>query len=279
MEVNVVCIYVDVLIVLNWYVNYFILLGTAKVTHMGFNRKKLVLSAFVGAWFSLVILLPTMNYLLSIVVKFLMSNVLIAIAFRWEGVPQNLKMSLYFSTISFMFAGIMLALESVIGGGNFSQNNGVVYANFSIGFLVVATALSYIVLCICKRLIDRNTAHLDGWYLTITYDGKVLKLNGLADTGNSLVDVFSGKPVVVCSKSTLSTLIDIQRFEITHGSDLKGFRLIPYSTIGTGGVIVSFKPDSVTIDNLTDGSSKPVDVLIGISGECEKAIFNPKILV
>lgn len=277
--VDVVCIYVDILIILNWYINYFILLGTAKVTHIKFNRRRLILSALIGATTSLIIFLPTMNYLLSVAIKFIISNVLILIAFKWKSIASNLKMSLYFSTISFLFAGGMMALKVALNCGNISSNNGIVYADFSIKFLVTSTAICYGILCLMRYLIDRNTDSSGTWYLTIQYGGKTLRLNGLADTGNLLMDTFSGKPIIVCSKATLSNLLDIPAIDKTYGCNLKGFRLIPFSTIGKGGMIVSFKPDNVTVSNLANGFNKSVDVLIGISGECEKAIFNPKILV
>ena len=273
------CIYVDVLIILNWYINYFILLGTAKITHIGFNRKKLIFSAFIGALFSLIILLPEMNFFFSVFIKFVISNIIIVIAFSWKGIYSNLKMSLYFSVISFLFAGTMMALETILNSKNISLNNGVVYADFSIKFLVISTAISYGVLCFIKYLIDKNTGSLEDWYLTISYNNKSLSIGGLADTGNALIDTFSGKPVIICSQSVLKNLIDIPNFDDIYNCNLKGFRLIPFSTISEGGVIISFKPDSVTINNLTSGVSKSVDVLIGISGKCDKAIFNPKILV
>ncbi|MGN1411563.1 MAG: sigma-E processing peptidase SpoIIGA [Oscillospiraceae bacterium] len=272
-------IYIDVLVILNWYINYFILLGTAKITHIAFNRKRLVLSSFIGALFSLIILLPTMNYFLSVLIKFLISNILIVIAFKWKSIYTNLKMSLYFSVISFIFAGIMMALENVLSSSSISSNNGVVYADFSIRFLIISTAICYGILCLTRYLMDKNTIYQGDWSLTIEYDGKTLNIDGLADTGNSLTDIFSGKPVIICSKTSLEDFINIPNLDNSYNCNLNGFRLIPFSTIDKGGVIVSFKPDNVIIRNLSNGFSKSVDVLVGVSGNCKKAIFNPKILV
>jgi stage II sporulation protein GA (sporulation sigma-E factor processing peptidase) len=123
-------------------------------------------------------------------------------------------------------------------------------------------------------LVDNHTGVTGEWYLSITYLGKSVTIKGLADTGNSLTDSFSGKPVVVCSKDSLRGIIDPDEL-----ASLKGFRLIPFSTIGEGGLVVSFIPDSVTITDTTQNYSKSIDVLIGISGTCDRAIFNPKVLV
>ena len=242
------CIYVDVLIVLNWYINYFILLGTAKITHIGFKRKRLVMSSFIGALSSLMILLPTMNYLINVALKLIISLIL-----------------------------ILMALKGILNSEVISTNNSYVYANFSIKFLIISTTISYGLLCLLRFFMDKNTNTSGEWLLTIIYNGKSVEIKGLADTGNSLVDTFTGKPVVVCSKVSLQNVINIPSLE-DIGS-LKGFRLIPYSTISNGGIIISFVPDKVTITNLSSGRSKDIDVLIGVSGDCSQAIFNPKILV
>jgi stage II sporulation protein GA (sporulation sigma-E factor processing peptidase) len=135
----------------------------------------------------------------------------------------------------------------------------------------------YAILCVVRYLVDKNTGATGEWSLRISYGGKLIEVDGLADTGNALTDTFSGKPIVICSRESLESLLEVPTLDSLD--TLRGFRLVPFSTIGESGVVVSFKPDSVTIVDTTSGFSKSVDVLIGISGECERAIFNPKILV
>jgi stage II sporulation protein GA (sporulation sigma-E factor processing peptidase) len=179
--------------------------------------------------------------------------------------------------ISFVFAGMMLALQCTIHSDVITTNNSYVYANFSIGFLVISTTVCYAILCVVRYLVDKNTGATGEWSLRISYGGKLIEVDGLADTGNALTDTFSGKPIVICSRESLESLLEVPTLDSLD--TLRGFRLVPFSTIGESGVVVSFKPDSVTIVDTTSGFSKSVDVLIGISGECERAIFNPKILV
>lgn len=267
-------IYVDVLVVLNWYIDYFVLLATAKLTHTNVRRKRLVLSGLVGAVSSLIILLPPMHYLVNVLVKFVLSVGLVLIAFGKSSLKVTLKLSLYFCVISFTFAGMVVALNGILHSDVLSTNNSYVYADFSLTFLVVSTALCYGVLCVVRRLVDTHTGATGEWSLSITYHGKSVTIQGLADTGNSLTDSFSGRPVVVCSKDSLRGIINPD-----EPTSLNGFRLIPFATIGNGGLVVSFIPDSVTITDITQNYSKPIDVLIGISGTCDRAIFNPKVLV
>ncbi|MDE5917296.1 MAG: sigma-E processing peptidase SpoIIGA, partial [Oscillospiraceae bacterium] len=59
------CIYLDVLIVLNIYVNYFLIKGTGKLTHTPVKTLRCAISSFVGSFFSLTIFLPETGALLN----------------------------------------------------------------------------------------------------------------------------------------------------------------------------------------------------------------------
>lgn len=272
------CIYVDVLVVLNWYVDYFILLGTARVAHIGFKRKRVVLSALLGACSSLMILLPTMHYVVNVAVRFAVSVVLVVVAFGRGTVWTTVKTALYFCVVSFTFAGMAMALRGLTHGSVVSTNNGYVYADVSIPFLVASTAVCYATLCGVRYVFDRNAGTSGSWTVEVTYLGRRIVLEGLADTGNALTDAFSGRPVVVCSQRSLEEILPLTVPPTEAFASLRGFRLVPYSTIGGDGLVPSFKPDSVVVVDSLTGRSKAVDALIGVSGDADKAIFNPKVL-
>ena len=95
--------------------------------------------------------------------------------------------------------------------------------------------------------------------------GKVSAIEGLADTGNALIDCFTGRPVMICSREDI-------------GDIPARVRLIPCSTVSDTGVIPVFRPDEVVIVNRITGEKKPVDVMIGL-GKCSgRAVYDPKIL-
>ena len=100
------------------------------------------------------------------------------------------------------------------------------------------------------------------------------QLQGLADTGNSLVDFFSGKPVIICDGTKFADIAPSP-----SAPPPKGFRLLPCETVSGNGLIPVFQPDEVVIYAERTGRYRKVDALIGIGErENERAIFNPKIL-
>ena len=79
-------IYVDVLLGLNLFINYFLLLAVSKFLSWEGKRKRFFLAALIGALYSLTILLPELPDILSLIFKLLIAGVLIRIAFSVPGV-------------------------------------------------------------------------------------------------------------------------------------------------------------------------------------------------
>ena len=58
-----------------------------------------------------------------------------------------------------------------------------------------------------------------------------------------------------------------------------GWRLIPYNTINSDGLIPCFKPESVYINDIQRKKVKSADAYIGVvQRDMDYAIFNPKII-
>ena len=55
-------IYVDVLVCTNIFINYFILLAISRLYSLNLNRPRIIVGAVLGGIFSLLILLPEINF-------------------------------------------------------------------------------------------------------------------------------------------------------------------------------------------------------------------------
>ena len=74
-------VYIDILIILNLYINYFLIRATVLITRRVCSVKRCVLSAFVGALGSLVILLPELPFYLVVLIKSTLGMLLVLVAF------------------------------------------------------------------------------------------------------------------------------------------------------------------------------------------------------
>jgi len=277
-------IYVDVLIILNIYVNYFLIKATARITHTGLKTIRCVISSVVGSVFSLMILLPEIGFIANLAIKLFAAVLIVAIAFGIKDKRQLFKLILYFYGMNFVFAGIMLAMYMMFKPSFMGYNNSSIYIDFSLLTLVICTIIAYAAICLIRLIMDRSKADGGKYTVIIKLADKVISIDGLMDTGNSLVDSFSGKAVIVCSKNDVCKLFneDIS-FNVNNYSQIstempKGFRLIPFSTISESGIIPVFKPDEVIIREENTKKTKRVDVLIGVNTRETDAIFNPKLL-
>ena len=262
-EVKILTVYIDVLIVLNIYVNYFLLRTTAKLTHSPLGIIRCIAASFYGSLFSLLILAPELPLAVTLAVKSAAAVTIVIAAFVVHGMRMLLKNTAAFFLSNFVFAGMIYAVYLWLRPEFMHFSNTYFYIDFSLLLLVITTAVLYGAVCLIKRFTDISPP--ENTHVLIRSGSSIIRITGLADTGNALIDCFSGKPVVICGKNDI-------------GEVKTRIRLIPCSTVSDNGVMPVFRPDEVIIVDDQTGERKCVDVMIGIGESSGKAIFNPKIL-
>lgn len=258
-------IYIDVLIILNVYVNCFLLRITAKITGSPLKPIRCIAAALYGSLFSLLIFAPHLPSVVNIAIKLAAAVTVVIAAFGVHGRNRLIKNSAAFFCANFILAGGVYAAYSWLKPSFMHFSNSYFYIDFSLLLLVVTTAVLYFIVCFFRRFSDKSPD--DNYTVIIRLRNKIYTIDGLADTGNTLSDFFTGKPVVICSKENFG---DIPQ-------DIR-LRIIPLSTVSGSDFIELFRPDEVLIINKISGERKPVDAMIGLGKAQEKAIFNPAIL-
>jgi len=267
-------IYVDVLIILNIYVNYFLLRITGGITHSRLRRIRCIAASAYGSLFSLLILVPQIPYILQLAIKLIAAVSIVCIAFGVYERTRILKNTSVFFAVNFILAGAVYAVNSWLKPAAVHFNNSFFYVDFSLVVLILTTAVIYIAVKITVVLSDSGVLN-SNYKVMIKHKGKSICINGIADTGNSLVDYFSGSPVIICDESCSGIITDKCMGKTNFP---EGFRIIPCSTVSENGLIPIFRPDEVIILNSDDGTKKNVDALVGFGRSNGKAVFNPKIL-
>ena len=78
-------IYIDVLLAVNIFINYFLLLAAAKFLAVKRIRLRILAASILGAAYSLTMLLPSIPMVLALLMKLVMSASLVFVAFPWGG--------------------------------------------------------------------------------------------------------------------------------------------------------------------------------------------------
>ena len=268
-------IYADVLIAVNLYINYFLVRGTALLLRRKIKPLRCVLAAALGAAGALAIMLPELHPVLSVLLKVLLGMSVTLTAFGRQKRGDFLLSLLCFLAVSFAFAGGMMALWSFAAPLGMYYRNGFAYFDIPLVAAAVITAAVYGAFRLVKLLLDKKRP-LPHEKVLIRSQGLEIPLDGLADTGNSLCDSFTGKPVVIASLEKVRAVLPESVLNFLSGSteNLEGIRLIPCRTVTAEGVVPAF-PAEIII------GGKPADALLGVTlqeisgADC---IFNPNII-
>lgn len=283
-------IYLDVLILINLYVTYFQILAVSVFTHRKTVWYRKLSAAGIGAVASLSIFIPQEMVLTLTLLKIFLCALIAFVAFGYTGFRAYAVSVLFLMLVSFVFSGLMLCVWLFAAPMKMLFINGTVYFGIDTMTIILSTCAAYGVVRIIRYLLDKN-GKTDGKYtVIIKNNGRECRLSALADSGNGMVDCFSGLPVIVCRRDMCADVSPPAIDMIENNSDIseigtqmiKGVRIMPFSTVGKGGLICMFKAESVVIDDETNEEKYPVNALIGIviGGRQEyEAIFNPKILV
>ena len=283
-------IYLDVLILINLYVTYFQILAVSVFTHRKTVWYRKLSAAGIGAVVSLSIFIPQEMVLTLTLLKIFLCALIAFVAFGYTGFRAYAVSVLFLMLVSFVFSGLMLCVWLFAAPMKMLFINGTVYFGVDTMTIILSTCAAYGVVRIIRYILDKN-GKTDGKYtVIIKNNGRECRLSALADSGNGMVDCFSGLPVIVCRRDMCADVSPPAIEMIENNSDIseigtqmiKGVRIMPFSTVGKGGLICMFKAESVVIDDETNEEKYPVNALIGIviGGRQEyEAIFNPKILV
>ena len=283
-------IYLDVLILINLYVTYFQILAVSVFTHRKTVWYRKLSAAGLGAVASLRIFIPQEMVLTLTLLKIFLCALIAFVAFGYTGFRAYAVSVLFLMLVSFVFSGLMLCVWLFAAPMKMLFINGTVYFGVDTMTIILSTCAAYGVVRIIRYILDKN-GKTDGKYtVIIKNNGRECRLSALADSGNGIVDCFSGLPVIVCRRDMCADVSPPAIDMIENNSDIsdigtqmiKGVRIMPFSTVGKGGLICMFKAESVVIDDETNEEKYPVNALIGIviGGRQEyEAIFNPKILV
>lgn len=225
-------IYADVVMVLNFCVDFLLLCATNRFSGHGYGAKRAALAALVGSAYALICLVVQHPVLKKGSSHLVCLAVMAMIAF---GVHKSgLRRALVFVLLSVASGGAVYLLQSDSFWGTLASCG-------CVGGLLVAGS-------------GRQKASVVP--VQLRYGNKRLRINALHDTGNSLADPLTGQSVLIvdCRIARLLTGLSRQELQDPVGSmgKLSGLRLIPYKTVGNpGGFLLGLKFSEVSIGGVT----------------------------
>ena len=246
-------VYLDAFLALNFAVNYLLLAGASRLDGAALRRSRCALAAALGAVYGAVSLLPAAAFLEHPVCKAGAAVGMLLVAFGWR--ERLLRTGGLFLLLSCAFGGGVLLLAMVKGGG--VGTVGLLGSRLGMRGILVAAALSYgcLSLLLKGQFTHARTAG-ELLPLTLVRGENTVTVLALRDTGNTLQDPLTGRPVVVVEgervKALLPELPGLDRQRLSHPVELMGelketglrFQLLPYRAVGVEcGLLLALRMD------------------------------------
>lgn len=272
-------IYVDMLFLINFLMDYAVLWAAARLAQVRIVPWRLGGAAVAGALYSVLVLLPGLKFLSPIWARLLMSLLMLIIGFvplAWQRFGQLL---LYFYLVAFTMGGAVLGFIYFIS--NISIHPA--FGNLPLPYLWLAVALGTAVLLGKWGAAFLQRTFLQGLLkvpVRIKIQEHEVKVDGLVDTGNQLVDPLTGAPVIIVEYGVLAPFLpagiknifssggEVDTVKLSEGFQEEGWplplRLIPFTTIGKRhGMLVGFKPAEISLF-IGDRQVRKNNVIVGI---------------
>ncbi len=244
-------IYADVLVVLNTYLTYTLLLLTGFLSHEGGKRFRRVMSALAGGISSLILLIPGISEAMLSMVRLPLAVMLVLMAFGKGTVRRFLRLVSAYFLVSFIFAGLMLALWYFFSPSVYF-NSGIVYFSIDSLTLILLTAICYVLVRVGAFFLSKRTPTARVYDMKITVSDKLLHCKGFLDTGHNLTDPFTGYPVIILSFDVLKGAFPQLKspVDLTDIIGTKG-RYLPCSTVTGEDALISFRPEKAEIRGIS----------------------------
>lgn len=274
-------VYVDILVILNLIVDYFLLSASAAILRVKLSVFRQLASAAVGAFSSLYIFAPDLGLFFDLVFKAVICAVMVLCAFGFGGAKRFFRSAGVLFLVTCGFGGIMTAVWSAFRPKGMTVVNSVVYFNISPAVLISASVITYLLFMLLKAIFSRTSELADRCEITVTAEEKSITMDAIVDTGNSIKDYLSGCEVIIADGEFVKVLLGSDN-PVTDTRLKKRYRILPLSTVSGGGTLDGFRCDSAVISDgeRTVKLEKPI---LAVSKtplrDDYQAIVNPEIFI
>lgn len=226
-------IYLDIVVILNFLVNFLLILGTNRISGYGPGVKKAALASILGAAYAAGCILPGFRFLSNALWRIISLALMSLIAFGYD--KSALRRGVLFVFLSMAMGGVAMGF----GNGGF--------------WAVVMAAL--LVCLLCRLGFGGRPGQQQYIPVTIFHNGRTLHMTALVDTGNTLRDPVSGSPVLVADAEAAQKLLSLTQQQLMHpietvaSGKFSGLRLIPYSAVGqSAGMLLGLRVQRLIIN-------------------------------
>ncbi len=268
-------IYIDLLFLINFSMDYLCLYVCAKVLHKKQKLLRMIIAAAVGGIYSVISVFLIFSAPVNLISDALFCLVISAIAFAEKGrrISSTLICGFLFVGISMMTGGAMTAIFNLLNRLDLPLDT-IDGDGISTFLFAIIAAIAGIISLRSGELISHRSS-VKECELTVTLAGRSVTVKALSDSGNLVRDPLSGKSIVLIDRNTLAGITDISVFDNfllgempSQGIHIRGMRIIPINTASGRSSLCAAIPDKLCAKLTTKKNktvTKELDALIAPS--------------
>lgn len=225
-------VYLDLVVLLNFTVDFLLLLATDRLSGFPAQWKRLFWAAALGGIYSGACLLPGFRFLGKALWRLVCLCLMASLAFGWN--RSLLKRGAVFLLLSMALGGMALGFE-----------------RSNIASLVLTAGGLWL---LCRAAFGERVGSAEYVPLQLTYGEKSLSLIALRDSGNTLRDPITGEQVLVIGPEPAQALTGLTEAQLQKPMEtlalrtLPGLRLIPYQAVGRScGMLLALRFENVKL--------------------------------
>ena len=231
-------VYVDVVMLLNFLVDFFLLLGTNRICGCPTAMGRTLGAGALGGIYGGVCLVPGFTFLGNLLWRIIILGIMCWIAFGWR--RSALRRGALFLFMTMALGGIAQGM----------------YGSGILGLIGAAVGL----FLLCAVGFRGKITGGQQVPVVLRKGRQVCRLVALRDTGNTLKDPITGENVLVVGSEIAWELLGLTRqqlqtpLETMATGNIPGLRLIPYRSVGCStGMLLAARMDEVTVDGQPSG--------------------------
>lgn len=273
-------VYIDVVFLENLILNVIILYATSLIAKINLKIIRTLISACIGSIYAIMYYIFQIGLYSNIIFKFVLSVIMIYVAFNPKEFKTLLKVLILFYLTSFVFGGASLSVIYLVNAQRINIQNGMIIGKYTMNTILTGIIIAFIVIVIAFKIIKSKISKNDLFCdIRFKINNKEIKTKAMLDTGNLLKEPITNIPVVVAEHKLLYDVIPneiLDNIENILGGDLENIsdevkndyisklKVIPFTSLGKqNGILLGIKADELIVEEMN--SEKKIDkVIIGI---------------
>ncbi len=268
-------VYLDLTFLNNFIMDFIILWATARLSGLKPKHSRIAVASVLGAAYAVGYVWLAGSLIFSLTGKIVVSVIMVILAIKPARWQDYSKVLLYFYLINFTVAGATIAFSSLLADTEVARF-------FPAIWIVVAVLAALAIGLFAGRYVkDHLLPGLLKFQVVLRFGKQHCMGHGFVDTGNSLKDPLTRKPVIVaeyglikpCLPLELQNMVEKDQSEealleqIIASSWANRLRLIPFSSIGRkNGMLLGVRADEVVL-NIGSKDIMHKNAVIGIYRE------------